>query len=267
MQQVVWNLVSNAIKFTPRGGQVYVTLSREASGFQLRVRDTGQGISPELLPHVFDRFRQGDSSMRRKFSGLGLGLSIVKFIVEAHGGTIEANSPGEGKGSTFTVRLPDAAQISQKNDEDGDAWRGGDHHAHPAYAVERRPPVRLDGLHVLVVDDEADAREVLTMLLERVGAVVVSARNAPDAVDALGRARPDVLVSDLGMPEEDGLDLIRQLRDGHDCRDLPAIALTAFVQKDHADLALLAGFQIHLAKPVDPYDLTFAIARLTGRIP
>jgi signal transduction histidine kinase/ActR/RegA family two-component response regulator len=267
IQQVVWNLVSNAIKFSPNGGHVHVTLSREGSGFQIQVSDTGQGISAELLPHVFDRFRQADSSMRRRFAGLGLGLSIVKYIVEAHGGTVEATSPGEGKGSTFTVRLPlRAAGMREETDErEIEGQRGEERPPDAVYIADRRQPVRLDGVHVLVVDDEADARRILVMVLERVGAVVVTADSGRAAVEALAKARPDVLVSDLGMPDQDGLDLIRQLRvDGHDAKELPAVALTAFVQKDDAHLALLAGFQVHLPKPVDPYDLTSAIARLVA---
>ena len=268
IQQVVWNLVSNAVKFTPKGGRVEVTLSREQSSFQIQVSDTGQGISPELLPHVFDRFRQADSSTRRRFAGLGLGLSIVKYIVEAHGGTVEATSPGEGKGSTFTVRLPiRAVRIGEESEEGEIASNSGeDESADSVHIADRRPPVRLDGVHVLVVDDEADARRVLVMVLERVGAVVTTADSARAAIETLPKARPDVLVSDLGMPDQDGFDLIRQLRDdGHDARDLPAVALTAFVQKDDAHLALLAGFQVHLPKPVDPHELTSVIARLAGR--
>jgi signal transduction histidine kinase/CheY-like chemotaxis protein len=267
IQQVVWNLVSNAIKFSPNGGHVYVTLSREASGFQIQVSDTGQGISAELLPHVFDRFRQADSSMRRRFAGLGLGLSIVKHIVEAHGGTVEATSPGEGKGSTFTVRLPvRAVGVREETEMRETEGRGGeDQPADAVHIADHRPPVRLDGVHVLVVDDEADARRVLVLVLERVGAVVVTADSVRAAIEALAKARPDVLVSDLGMPDRDGLELIRQLRiDGHDAKELPAVALTAFVQKDDAHLALLAGFQVHLPKPVDPYDLTSAIAKLAA---
>ena len=268
IQQVVWNLVSNAIKFTPKGGQVHVTLSREESSFQIQVRDTGQGISPDMLPHVFDRFRQADSSMRRKFAGLGLGLSIVKYIVEAHGGTVEAVSPGEGKGSTFTVRLPiHAVRMRQESEEEEIAANSGaDEPADSFRIADRPPPVRLDGVHVLVVDDQADARRVLTMVLERAGALVTAADSARTAIETFLKARPDVLVSDLGMPDQDGFDLIRQLRDdGHDARVLPAVALTAFVQKDDAHLALLAGFQVHLPKPVDEHDLTSVISRLAGR--
>ncbi len=268
IQQVVWNLVSNAIKFTPKGGRVDIRLTREASSFQIQVRDTGQGVSPDLLPHVFDRFRQADSSMRRRFAGLGLGLSIVKYIVEAHGGTVEASSPGEGKGATFTVRLPvRAVRMQEENEAEAtDGRLDDDDTADSVYVADRRPPVRLDGVHILVVDDDADARRVLMILLERAGAVVVTVSSARAAVEALGKARAHVLISDLGMPDQDGLDLIRQLRaDGHDAKDLPAVALTAFVQKDDAHLALSAGFQVHLPKPVDPHDLTSAIARLAGR--
>lgn len=245
IQQVVWNLVSNAVKFTPRGGRVDVTLSREKSSFQIQVSDTGQGTSPELLPYVFDRFRQADSSTRRKFAGLGLGLSIVKYIVEAHGGTVDVNSSGEGKGSTFTVRLPiRAVRIGEEAEErEIGRNRGEDNPPDSIPVADRRPLVRLDGVHVLVVDDEADARRVMIML-ERVGAVVVTADSVPAAIEALAKARPDVLVSDLGMPDRDGFDLIRQLReDGHGAKDLPAVALTAFAQKDDAHLALLAGFK------------------------
>ena len=268
IQQVVWNLVSNAIKFTPKGGRVDVRLTREGSSIQLRVDDNGQGISAELLPHVFDRFHQADSSTRRKFAGLGLGLSIVKHIVEAHGGTVEAKSPGTGKGSTFTVRLPIRAVRTPEDGGDKERVRKDDEREpdNADAVAARRPLVRLEGLRVLVVDDEADARRVLVMVLEQAGAIVTAAASVPEAVDALSQARPDVLVSDLGMPDQDGFDLIRHVRDhGHDAADLPAVALTAFVQKNDAHLARLAGFQVHVPKPVDPHDLTSVIARLAGR--
>jgi signal transduction histidine kinase/ActR/RegA family two-component response regulator len=269
IQQVVWNLVSNAVKFTPKGGRVDVTLSREKSSFQIQVMDNGQGISSELLPYVFDRFRQGESSTRRRFAGLGLGLSIVKYIVEAHGGTVEASSPGEGKGSTFTVRLPIRAVGIGEAREEGTVASTSGGEGEPrdvAPVIVSRPLVRLDGLRVLVVDDEADARRVLALVLERVGAIVTATGSVREAIEALPKARPDVLVSDLGMPDQDGFDLIRQLRDeGYDASDLPAVALTAFVQKDDARLALLAGFQVHVPKPIDPHDLTSVIARLAGR--
>jgi signal transduction histidine kinase/ActR/RegA family two-component response regulator len=268
IQQVVWNLVSNAVKFTPKGGRVDVTLRRDKSSFQIQVMDNGQGISSDLLPHVFDRFRQGESSTRRRVAGLGLGLSIVKYIVEAHGGTVEADSPGEGKGSTFTVRLPIRAVAIGRAGEEGKVARNtGEGEAEDVVPIGAGlPAVRLDGLRVLVVDDEADARRVLVLVLEQVGAVVTAAGSVREAIEALPKARPDVLVSDLGMPDQDGFDLIRQVREnGYDARHLPAVALTAFVQKNDAHLALLAGFQVHVAKPIDPHELTSVIARLAGR--
>ena len=267
IQQVVWNLVSNAVKFTPKGGRVDVTLSRANSHYQIQVADTGQGIDPDLLPYIFDRFRQADSSMRRRFAGLGLGLSIVKYIVEAHGGNIEATSAGEGKGSMFTVLLPIRAVRIREVTEDEQITRdSGQDEPTDAGHLAARPPVRLDGVQVLVVDDEPDARRVLALVLERVGAVVATADSARAAIEALPRAHPDVLISDLGMPEQDGLELIRQVRGGgHSATDLPAIALTAFVQKDDAQSALSAGFQVHLPKPVDPHELTSVIARLARR--
>jgi signal transduction histidine kinase/ActR/RegA family two-component response regulator len=264
IQQVVWNLVSNAVKFTPKGGRVDVSLARDQSSVQIQVRDTGQGISPDLLPYVFDRFRQADSSKRRKFAGLGLGLSIVKYIVEAHGGTIEAVSAGEGHGSTFTVRLPIPA-VSVRAERDHEEGAESPSEVEPADAADdaERPTVRLDGVHVLVVDDEADARRVLAVMLERAGAVVTTADSARAAIEALANGRPHVLVSDIGMPDQDGFDLIRQLRDdGREIRDVPAVALTAYVQKEDAHLAQAAGFQVHVPKPVDPHQLTAVIARL-----
>jgi signal transduction histidine kinase len=262
IQQVVWNLVSNAVKFTPKGGRVSVTLRRDQSSVLIQVSDNGQGITAELLPRVFDRFHQADSSTRRKFSGLGLGLSIVKHITEAHGGTVEATSPGEGKGSTFTVRLPiRAVRIGAEGE-----MKTGESERWDRAMAGTFPLVRLDGLRVLVVDDEPDARRVLVMVLEQVGAIVTAASSVRDAMHALAEARPEVLVSDLGMPEEDGFDLIRQVRDrGYDASDLPAVALTAFVQKDDARRALLSGFQVHVPKPVDPHHLISVIASLVGR--
>ena len=269
IQQVVWNLVTNAVKFTPKGGRVDVTLSREQSSLQIQVSDNGQGISPDMLPSVFDRFHQADSSTRRRYAGLGLGLSIVKYIVEAHGGTVEASSAGVGMGSTFTVRLPIRAVLIAADREEGEMVTERE----PDQGVEISPPparggarARLDGLRVLIVDDEADARRVMAMVLEQAGAVVTEAGSVREAIEAVSQARPDVLVSDLGMPDQDGFDLIRQVRSsGHDATKLPAVALTAFVQKDNARLALLAGFQVHLRKPVEPHELTSVIAAVVRR--
>jgi len=259
IQQVVWNLLSNAIKFTPKGGTVSIRLSREQSCFQIEVTDSGQGIEAELLPFVFDRFRQADSSTRRRFGGLGLGLSIVKHIVEMHGGTVEAHSNGEGKGSTFAVSLP----IRAVKTDDGPEKIAGDSEKDLAAFL---PLVRLDGLRVLVVDDEADARRLLIKTLSEAGAVVTAACSTNEALEAISVEVPEVLVSDLGMPDQDGYDLIRRIRGrGIKPKDLPAVALTAFVAKEDQRRALLAGFQVHVPKPVDPRDLLAVVASISGR--
>ena len=264
IQQIVWNLLTNAIKFSSRGSAVRVTLSRERSRYEIGVSDDGQGISPDLLPYVFDRFRQADSSTRRRFGGLGLGLSIVKHLVEMHGGTVEAQSAGEGHGATFLVRLP----IQAVRGEEVDAKIAPDRSDTKAPLVPGLPSEHLDGVRVLVVDDEADARRMLAKVLERVGARVTTAGSAAEALTALGAATAaaeslDVLVSDVGMPEQDGYDLIREVRKrGHQVADLPAVALTAFARKDDVREALEAGFQMHLPKPVDVRDLMAAIAHL-----
>jgi hypothetical protein len=268
IQQVLWNLLSNAIKFTPKGGTVRVKLVREQSSWRLSVSDNGLGVSPELLPHIFDRFRQADSSTRRNFGGLGLGLSIVKHLTEMHGGTVEAHSSGEGHGTTFDVRLPIRAVRFEETDLETSAEASGDDADRPAIAD--LPLIRLDGLRVLVVDDEADARRMLAKVLEGVGARVTTVGSAAEALAALADATkeqgPDVLISDVGMPDQDGYDLIREVRRrGHYTGNLPALALTAFARGDNAREAMSAGFQSHIAKPVNLRNLTAAIASLTGR--
>lgn len=263
MQQVVWNLMANAVKFTPKGGTVSVRLTQERSAVTIEVSDTGLGMAADLLPYVFDRFHQADGSTRRKYGGLGLGLAIVKQLVEMHGGTVEAKSEGEGKGSTFTVHLPIRA-VRPSHGETDDKSEGVDESEHNVLA--RQPAVRLDGLCLMVVDDEPDARQLLKKVLERAGAEVIPAASAAEAMAALPNAHPHVLVSDIGMPTEDGFDLIRQVRQaGYSARDLPAVALTAFVDKEDRRKALLAGFQVHVPKPVDSHDLTVVIASLAGR--
>jgi signal transduction histidine kinase/ActR/RegA family two-component response regulator len=260
MQQVVGNLLTNALKFTPTGGRVGVALTSGPSEVRIEVNDTGEGIDAAVMPYIFDRFRQADSSTRRKAGGLGLGLSIVKHLVEAHGGTVEARSDGRGKGATFTVRLP--TQVGCDANPCGDQV----HRAAEQAKEATLPLVRLDRLRVLVVEDEAEAREIIAMLLTQAGAIVTVACSAADALQKLPTANPEVLVSDLGLPDQDGFDLIRQVRAlGHQARDLPAVALTAFVQKDDQRRAILAGFQVHVPKPVDPHDLTLVIASLAGR--
>ncbi len=263
IQQVIWNLLTNAIKFTPRGGHVTVALDREHSMTRVTVSDTGQGISPAFLPHVFDRFRQADSSTRRKFGGLGLGLSIVKQLVEMHGGKARAESAGEGHGAKFTIDLPIGA-VSATEVDDSRADTVGQTVA--SGATEDAASLRLDGLRIVAVDDEAHARRVLTKVLSEAGAVVTAAANVSEALHAVEKVQPHVLVSDLAMPNEDGYDLIRRIRaNGLDAKTLPAVALTAFAHKSYARNALMAGFQVHVSKPVDPRDLLVVVASLAGR--
>jgi signal transduction histidine kinase/BarA-like signal transduction histidine kinase len=264
MQQVIWNLLANAIKFTPKGGRVQISLERNEADVRIVVRDNGQGIDRELLPYVFQRFRQADTNTRRGVGGLGLGLSIVKHIVELHGGTVEASSDGEGRGATFIVYLPVQATPDDtigRGAEGSCGERTASSQADPA-----EPPVWLDGLHVLVVEDDADARRLVAKVLMEAGAKVSVAGTAREAMQALRKQKPDVLVSDLALPHEDGFDLMRKVRDaGHTAQQLPAIALTAFAHKSDAQRALSGGFQIRLSKPVDPGELIAAVANLAAR--
>ena len=243
LQQVIRNLVANAIKFTPLGGQVVLDAALDPGQAKLTVSDSGAGIAAEFLPHVFERFRQADPSEARSFGGLGLGLAIVRQLVEMHGGSVAAESAGLGRGSTFTVRLPlvQADRI--------------DLHAGPeSTAVASVPALDLRGLRVLVVDDEADGREALARILTGHGAEVTSAGSADEALQALERCEPELLVSDVGMPRVDGYELIRRVRRlDHPTRcAIPAIALTAFARPGDAAKARDAGFGVHLAKPVEP---------------
>ncbi len=257
LQQVVWNLLSNAVKFTPRGGKVTIGVHRRDSQLAITVSDTGNGISEEFLPSVFERFRQADSGSNRTFGGLGLGLAIVRHLVELHGGTVEAASAGEGKGSTFVVQLPiRATGITREELESLNA---------------SQPPLRrvLDGIRVLVVDDEADARELLVLIIKEYGAEAVQASSARDALAQLQQGTFDVLVSDIGMPGEDGYVLIRQVRALGDIMrsGIPALALTAYARAEDRRRALGAGFQMHIAKPMDADRVIAAIAQLAERGP
>jgi CheY-like chemotaxis protein len=263
LQQVIWNLLSNAIKFTPKGGRVQIRLERIESSVEIIVTDSGQGIVPELLPHIFERFRQGDSTITRSHGGLGLGLAIVRHLVELHGGTVQAESPGPGQGSTFTVRLPVLALRPA-----GLQIAGTEERAHPT-ADQFMPllnPPNLNGLSVLVVDDEDDTRHLVQAVLEQCAARVITARSAAEALELFKKERPDVLISDLGMPEEDGLSLIRKVRalptseGGH----TPAAALTAYARVEDRMKVLRAGFQVHIPKPVDPAELIAIIESLTN---
>lgn len=253
LQQVVWNLVSNALKFTPKGGRVEVELTEEDGDAAIRVTDTGIGIAGDFLPYVFDRFRQADSSMSRRHSGLGLGMAIVRHLVELHGGTVSAESDGEGKGATFRLRLPKRGQVS----------RAAESVAEPVEPREEAGAAldHLHGVHVLIVEDDADSRNVLALLLQKLGALVEAVASAREAVERVMHRRPDVLVSDIGMPDEDGYSLIRQVRQmpAEATSKLPAIALTAYARQQDAEAALGAGFNCHLPKPVAPAQLIKAI--------
>ena len=262
LQQVVWNLLMNAVKFTPKGGRVQVSLQRVNSHVEIVVSDSGQGIAPDILPAIFERFRQADSSSTRVHSGLGLGLALVKHLVELHGGTVVARSAGEGKGATFVVKLPLAiAEIPP----------GPVPRVHPtAPAVDSVPGgARLDGLRVLVVDDDPDALDLATAILGGAGAAVRRCGAAAEAVDTVRTWRPDVLVSDIEMPGEDGYSLIRRVRalDGGEGGATPAVALTAYGRTQDRMLSLAAGYNMHVPKPVDPGELTTIIASLASRSP
>ncbi len=253
MQQVLWNLLANAIKFTPKGGRVNVVLERVDSHVEIIVSDNGEGIAPEFIPHVFDRFRQQDSSQTRRYSGLGLGLSIVKNLVELHGGSVRAQSEGSGHGATFTVTLP-LAPVRQDNPG----------RRHPDSGQETRclVNVELDGVRVLVVDDERDSLELVRRLLKECKADVMLASSAEDGLRLVSENAPDVIVSDIGMPGKDGLEMMRELRAqvvGKQSK-IPAIALTAFARSEDRTRAMLAGYQVHLSKPVEPQELLAAVA-------
>ena len=256
LQQVVWNLLINAIRFTPAHGKVTVSTERVSSGLVLRVSDTGVGIAPEHRRQVFERFRQVDSSTTRKHGGLGLGLAIVRHLVELHGGTVEVDSEGEGKGATFTVNLPIRATAP--------AGAADSERAFATPGSQRAEVGRLDGVHVVVADDDEDSRDLIASALEGAGATVSSVDSASAAFASITRSPPSLLISDIGMPGEDGYSLIRRVRGlaAEEGGSVPAIALTAYARREDERLALDAGFDCHLAKPVDPASLTDAVERL-----
>jgi len=259
LQQVVWNLLSNAIKFTPEGGSVAIRLERQGHNARITVSDTGQGISNQFLPFIFDRFRQADGSSTRRQSGLGLGLAIVRHLVELHGGTIEAESPGDGLGSMFTITLPLAQQGREVQ------IRNTGSLAPTEELVQYAKPLpSLAGFKVLLVDDDEDNLHIISALLVEHKATVQTASSAVEALDLLRCYQPDVLVSDLAMPEEDGFSLISKVRDleGRSSRQIPAVALTALVRIEDRTRALAAGFNMFVPKPVQPSELITTIANL-----
>jgi signal transduction histidine kinase/ActR/RegA family two-component response regulator len=265
LQQVVWNLLTNAVKFTPKGGRVQVRVERINSHIEITISDTGEGITEDFLPYVFDRFRQADNSISRRHGGLGLGLAIVRQLVEMHGGSVNVYSDGLAKGSTFTVKLPRMIVHETKRLKEDSARR------HPTsdeqQAVPFTCPPGLAGLRVLVVDDEMDARDLLAMVLESCGARVTTVGTAGEALDALKRLKPDILISDIEMPGEDGYSLIAKIRAllPEDGGRIPALALTAHARLEDRMRALSGGFQMHVAKPVEPAELVVVLASLAGR--
>jgi len=260
LQQVVWNLLSNAIKFTPRAGRVQVSVRQNESHIEISVADTGAGITPEFLPQVFDRFRQGDASSTRTIGGLGLGLAIVKQFVELHGGSVEARSDGPGQGATFTVSLP---LMAVQAEAPGERSRPRE----PSFAALDFKRLDLTGVKVLVVDDEEVARDLIARVLAECRAEVVIAGTAEAALAAVEHTHPHVLVSDVGMPNVDGYQLLRLVRELGESRGggVPAIALTAFARNEDQARALQAGFLVHVAKPVEPAELVAAVASVVGR--
>ena len=255
LQQMVWNLLSNAIKFTPKGGTITVGLRRSGPDAEITVADTGVGIKPDFLPHIFDRFQQADQSTTRRFGGLGLGLSIVKYLVELHGGSIRAESAGDGHGAMFTIVLPSSARA-----ESGVSSLAREH--------ETQHAASLNGIRVFIVEDEPDTREFLDRFLTASGAHVVAVSTATDALVKLAECHADVLVSDIGLPDMDGYDLMQQVRrlEVERCGAIPAIALTAYARSEDRTRAFRAGYQAHLAKPVEPVELVATIASFAGLI-
>jgi len=259
LQQVVWNLLSNAVKFTPEGGRVSVKLERIAAQFEITVSDSGIGIGPDFLPHVFDRFRQADSSTTRGYAGLGLGLSIVKQLVELHGGSVQAYSAGTGHGARFSVQLPLAVL--------GDAEAQQEQLSATRVAAFHDDEQLLEGVKVLVIDDERDSRELVQHVLQRCRAEVLMAANAVQGLELLIAQRPDVVVSDIGMPVKDGFEFIREVRRLLPSQggNTPAVALTAFARSEDRTRALAVGFQVHVSKPIELQELVATVAHLVGR--
>jgi CheY-like chemotaxis protein len=254
LQQIIWNLLSNAVKFTPQGGKIVVRIDQEGPNARVMVRDTGLGIDSKFLPRVFDRFRQADSSTTRSYGGLGLGLAIVRHLVELHGGTVYAESEGPGKGATFSTTFPLLADRAEAIALSGE--------------FNLAEISSLTGLRVLLVDDEPEARQIITTVIARTGALVQSCTSASEALSKLIEWRPDVLLSDIAMPEEDGYSFIGRVRALPKDKggETPAAALTAYARDEDRRQALAAGYQMHIAKPISAPELVMMIARLANRL-
>jgi CheY-like chemotaxis protein len=254
MHQIIWNLLSNAVKFTPHGGKICVRVEQDGVDARVTVKDTGQGIEPEFLPRVFDRFLQADSSTTRSFGGLGLGLAIVRHLVELHGGTVSAQSEGLNKGATFSATFPLLAERAETIAIPHSETNGLENHS-------------LDGLRVLLVDDEAEAREILSTVMTRTGAEVTACHSASEALATLLEWKPDVILSDIAMPDEDGYTFIGKVRSlpREKGGETPAAALSAYARDIDRRQALAAGYQMHIAKPISAAQLVTMVARLAGR--
>jgi two-component system CheB/CheR fusion protein len=263
LQQVLWNLLSNAMKFTPRGGRVEVWIGRVGTYMHFRVKDTGQGISGDFLPHVFERFRQAEGRPRPTQGGLGLGLSIVKELVEMHGGTVQVDSPGEGQGTSVTVALPIPPLLLDPKDSEAAAPTEA---SRTETAWTERGRTMLEGVRLLVVEDEAESREMLVAAFEQCGAKVSAVASAREGIEVLQRAPPDVLICDIGLPGEDGHEFIRKVRALEADRGgrIPALALTAYAGAADRRNALAAGFDLHVPKPAEPAELVAKVAVLAG---
>ncbi|HYO90929.1 MAG TPA: ATP-binding protein, partial [Pyrinomonadaceae bacterium] len=257
LQQVIWNLLANSLKFTPEEGSITVRLERLKEAARITVADTGQGISPEFLPYVFDRFRQADSSTTKEYGGLGLGLALVQYLVELHDGTVMVESHGEGQGATFTVNLPLAAEREPD----------GGHQPAPLRTTTANCVEEIEGLRVLLVDDDVDSCEMVGLALRKCRMEVRLANSAAEALKVLESWLPDLLISDIGMPDEDGYSLLRKIRALPTERggQIPAVALTAYATDVDRERSLAAGFQLHVVKPVELKELAEAVASLAGK--
>ena len=255
LQQILWNLLTNAIKFTPKGGRIQVLLRRVNSHVEISVADSGQGISPEFMPHLFTRFSQADNTIARQQGGLGLGLALVKSLVELHGGNVKAFSGGPGQGATFVVSLP--LMAVHREDQEPILTPG------PSTAAIGANP-DLTGFHVLVIDDESDARMLIQHILAKCNATITMAASAAEGIEAVKQHRPDMVLSDIGMPTEDGYEFLAKLRQLSEAEggDTPAVALTAFARSEDRRRALMAGFQMHLPKPVEAAELLAVASNL-----